>query len=236
MSIPSTELEKLRLSEDNADEENWNSESTRNVRKISDENDNPSAGDEDDREAALRAELETVRDINRVISGVLDSLQRAKGNMETVSRTIGSASTLLDTWTRILSQTEHTQRLILNPSWQGASKDIADIEREALLKQQEAERKELEEQRRKEALARKQEEEERKRTQASSTVRGARGTARATRSRISYLAQSSSHGSVRSATRGSSTASTTGSGIRRPVAGSTRTTGIARSTSRARGP
>ncbi|KAH7021037.1 DASH complex subunit Duo1-domain-containing protein [Microdochium trichocladiopsis] len=83
--------------------------------------------DKDDaRETVLRRELEGVRNINELIEGVVGTLERAKGNMATVSKTVDTASALLNTWTRILSQTEHNQRLILNPTWKGASADVAE--------------------------------------------------------------------------------------------------------------
>ncbi len=134
------------------------------------------------REAQLRAELERVQEVSRVIEGVTASLEKAKANMGTVQRTVESASTLLGTWTRILSQTEHNQRLILNPNWQGATQDLEDAENEDLRKQQDAERRVLEEQRRKEEAQRKAEEEERRRAVATPTggrgskTRGTRGT------------------------------------------------------------
>ncbi|KAK1058350.1 hypothetical protein LTR74_013468 [Friedmanniomyces endolithicus] len=126
------------------------------------------------REAQLRAELERVQEVSRVIEGVTASLEKAKANMGTVQRTVESASTLLGTWTRILNQTEHNQRLILNPNWQGATQDLDDAENEDLRKQQDAERRVLEEQRRKEEAQRKAEEEERRRAVAAPT--GGRGS------------------------------------------------------------
>ncbi|KAK1035168.1 hypothetical protein LTR33_016505 [Friedmanniomyces endolithicus] len=134
------------------------------------------------REAQLRAELERVQEVSRVIEGVTASLEKATANMGTVQRTVESASTLLGTWTRILSQTEHNQRLILNPNWQGATQDLEDAENEDLRKHQDAERRVLEEQRRKEEAQRKAEEEERRRAVATPTggrgtkTRGTRGT------------------------------------------------------------
>ena len=95
-----------------------------------------------------------------------------------MSRTVDSASTLLNTWTRILSQTEHNQRLILNPKWQGATQDITDTENEAIQKQQAAERRELEMQQRREAAAKKAEEEKKKAEAAAAGIRGSRGTNR----------------------------------------------------------
>ncbi|KAA8566961.1 hypothetical protein EYC84_010057 [Monilinia fructicola] len=125
------------------------------------------------REAALQKELEGVRNINELIEGVLGSLDLAKGNMDTVSQTVTSASTLLNTWIRILSQTEHNQRLILNPNWRGASQDVADMENEQVLKAQAAERRAAEEERRRDAARQRAEDEERQR-QAGTTTRARR--------------------------------------------------------------
>ncbi|KAJ9662263.1 hypothetical protein H2201_006194 [Coniosporium apollinis] len=137
---------------------------------------------EEAREATLRKELESVRNINKVIEDVVSSLEKAKSNMDTVHRTVTSASTLLNTWTRILSQTEHNQRLILNPNWHGASQDLADIESEAFQRQQAAEQSRIHEQMRREAAARKAEEEESRRAEAGSRpASGARGRGRGVR-------------------------------------------------------
>ncbi|KAI4208318.1 MAG: hypothetical protein LQ348_000242 [Seirophora lacunosa] len=127
--------------------------------------DHREVNDERVRDSALRKELARIRNINRVIEGAIDGLERAAGNVHTVSRTVNDASVLLNTWTRILSQTEHNQRLILDPSWGGASQDVADMEKERLTKQQEKDRQELEEAQRREARARKAEEDEQKRAE-----------------------------------------------------------------------
>ena len=130
----------------------------------------PAYEDSQAKDAALRAELASVRIVNEAIEGVIESLSKAKASMATVNTTVSSASQLLQTWTRILSQTEHNQRLILSPNWGGASKDIADAEQETYAKQREAERREAEEQERKVAAARKVEEEERRRMVNESAV------------------------------------------------------------------
>lgn len=93
---------------------------------------------------------------------------------QTVNTTVQSASSLLNTWTRILSQTEHNQRLILDPNWQGATQDLEDVENEAVMRQQAAERRAAEEQARREAAARRAEEDERRKLAAPITTRGAR--------------------------------------------------------------
>ncbi|GAB1315928.1 DASH complex subunit DUO1 [Madurella fahalii] len=151
-------------------------------------NQNPNFDTDEAREAALRKELEGVRNINEVIEGVIGTLERARGNMGTVSKTVDNASTLLNTWTRILSQTEHNQRLILNPEWKGATQDLIDIENEALQKQQEAERRAAEAERRREEARRKAEEEERKKSATSTAKPSSRGIGRGvTRGRVRGL-------------------------------------------------
>ena len=131
-----------------------------------------------------------------------------------------NASTLLNTWTRILSQTEHNQRLILNPSWQGANTDIAEAENELNARQQAAMRLEMEEQNRREAEAARKAEEEERRLEAAAIAdsRGRRGgrtpTTRSSSWRSGYRRASTSgpgatHGSYsgRGSRVGSSTAS-----------------------------
>ncbi|KAF1932606.1 uncharacterized protein M421DRAFT_53567 [Didymella exigua CBS 183.55] len=179
---------------------------------------------EEAREAALRRELESVRNVNRVIEGVVESLQKAKDNMGTVSKTVQNASTLLQTWTRILSQTEHNQRLILNPQWQGATQDMADIEEEDSHRKQAVERRAAEEQARRDAAARKAEE-ERRRAEAGPPKPAARGRGRGTRPRgTSTPTASSGYVGVggqagRGVGRSDSTRGRAGSGIGRGLRG-----------------
>ncbi|KAH9871602.1 hypothetical protein J1614_005857 [Plenodomus biglobosus] len=173
---------------------------------------------EEAREVALRRELESIRNVNKVIEGVVESLQKAKENMATVSRTVQNASTLLQTWTRILSQTEHNQRLILNPQWQGASQDLADIEEEESHRQQAVQRRAAEEQARRDAAAR-QAEEERRKAEAAPKA-GARGRGRGTRPRGASTSASGNYVGVggqagRGAIRGDTTRGRAGSGIGR---------------------
>ncbi|KAG6230437.1 hypothetical protein E4U22_000602 [Claviceps purpurea] len=140
----------------------------------------------ENRDDALRRELEGVRSVNESIEGLLDTLNRTGGNIQVVAQTVANASSLLNTWTRILSQTEHNQRLILNPGWKGLSEDLAEQEAEALEKQRAAERKAAEEERRREELRRRREEEDTARRLAPPSTRGLRGTRgmRSTRGRV----------------------------------------------------
>lgn len=149
-------------------------------------------------EASLQRELQGVRQINELIEGVISTLDCAKGNMGTVSKTVNTASTLLNTWTRILSQTEHNQRLLLNPTWKGATQDLVELENEAVQKQAAVERRAAEEERRQIEAARRREEAEQQR-EAGTTGRG-RATVtrgRTTRGRTVTRATAGTRGSSR---------------------------------------
>ena len=139
---------------------------------------------------------------------------------QTVYKTVDNASTLLNTWTRILSQTEHNQRLILNPNWNGATQDLLDIENEAIQKQQEAERRAAEAERRREEARRKAEEEERKRAAGTSASSSSRGTGRGgvTRGRVRGGLSSRGGASSTSSGYGAGTTSSSTSGSR-PASG-----------------
>lgn len=216
---------------------------------------------EEARDAALQRELDGVRQINRVIEGVIGTLEQSRGNMsvgaqehrhipfffgtwanqQTVAQTVGNASALLNTWTRLLSQTEHNQRLLLDPQWQGATQDLQALEAEALQRQQEAERRAAEAQRRRDDAKRKAEEDERRRLAApsasSSTSRGPSSRGRGLRSggrigtrgvgRTTYGTSSRGVGSRGSSTATGSGSTTTFSGLTR--SSSTSASGNARS-------
>lgn len=96
MAIPSAtqEMERLQLSDEDT-EELWNSPSQRRTRpvpqrtpasadRLANQDTKPSLDQEEARELALRNELQTVRNVNQAIEGVLESLERARGNMEVV--------------------------------------------------------------------------------------------------------------------------------------------------------
>ncbi|KAL2854383.1 DASH complex subunit Duo1-domain-containing protein [Aspergillus pseudoustus] len=237
------EMDRLQFSDEDA-EDLWDSPSKRGTKRLNHnpikqesaspvprpDRDNETLFDQQEaREAALRNELQSVRNINQVIESLLGSLDRAKGNMETVSRTVNSASILLNTWTRILSQTEHNQSVILNSDWQGASQDATDLENEEFLRQQAVERRERELQQQREAAARKAKEDERKRGTSSRGTRGlTRGRVRAGLGRtpsISYSGTSASGTKTASTVTGTKPSSTA---TRRPVSGIARGAGVAR--------
>ena len=175
--------------------------------------------------ASLRRELSSLRSMNQVITGITTSLEKAKSNMDTVSATVNNAATLLTTWTRILSQTEHNQRLILNPNWQGATQDIADVENDVVLRQQEKERREADEARRARDREAEREEEERRRMTEGPGTKGSRGKGKAvgrgtgrggTSGYVGVGGKSGARGSM----RGGSTTGRPGNGIGRGLSGS----------------
>lgn len=101
MALPSAaeEMQRLQLSDEDT-EELWNSPSQRRAQtsiqrgssrsraevtpaeKFQTRDSKSSLDQEEARELALRNELQTVRNVNQAIEGVLESLERARGNME----------------------------------------------------------------------------------------------------------------------------------------------------------
>jgi hypothetical protein len=115
-SRTAAQMERLQLTDDDDDDSQglWNSPSKRRSKTPDKragrgkgttlEHPYPRNGEtvpdpEETREAALRHELRTVRNVNQAIEGILESLTRAKGNMEVrllVVRTMQSADICLD--------------------------------------------------------------------------------------------------------------------------------------------
>jgi hypothetical protein len=119
---------------------------------------------------------------------------------------------------------------MLDPEWNGASQDIADIEAESLERQRAAERRETEQEEKKRTAARKAEEEERRKAEAvpkpakAGTSRGTSRSGSAARG-SNASTPSTSHVQIGGGTtkRGASSTRRTTSGIGRGAArGSTR--------------
>ncbi|KAL8796560.1 MAG: hypothetical protein Q9182_007363 [Xanthomendoza sp. 2 TL-2023] len=210
LDLPDDDTETLFASPSRSETKPPSKTSRANPKESAPTSRDPDHDDSDDgeaREAALRKELAGIRTINQVIEGTIDSLERAQGNMDTVSRT-----------------TEHNQRLILRSSWQGATQDMADMENESLVKQQEKEKRELEEMQRREARAKKAEEEERRKAEnaGAKPSRGTRGKGRGL-SRGGGSGQLGSQlGPTTSGRGGGSRVARTGSGIGRGNGGRSR--------------
>lgn len=108
MTLRSTaeEMERLQLSDEDT-EDLWDSPSKRGTRQTfkqrsSEEHVTPEPRPTQDnvdnvfereeaREAALHNELRSVRNINEVLEGLLDSIDRAKGNMEVCPRALSDS-------------------------------------------------------------------------------------------------------------------------------------------------
>jgi 3',5'-cyclic AMP phosphodiesterase CpdA len=120
-SSAAEQMEQLQLSDEDT-EELWNSPSQRRTKtpdqKTGKEPNPPSDRSqnrdsetlfdrEEAREAALRNELQTVKNVNQAIEGVLESLARARGNME-----VGSHGVVRNTRQGLT----HSHRQCLAPS------------------------------------------------------------------------------------------------------------------------
>lgn len=108
-SSAAEEMEHLQLSDEDT-EDLWNSPSQRRAKTVNYKPSKPSNpspdrpenqnsetlfDQEEAREAALRNELHNVRNINQVIEGVLESLDRARGNMEVCVQSIPAMASKL---------------------------------------------------------------------------------------------------------------------------------------------
>lgn len=111
MATPSAteEMERLQLSDEDT-EELWNSPSQRRTKQVNYEKPapsgerthnretNPPLDGEDARGIALRNELQTVRNVNQAIEGILESLERARGNMEVCDPKRRSSTNMTKFW------------------------------------------------------------------------------------------------------------------------------------------
>lgn len=114
----------------------------------------------EERQQTLEAELEQVRQVNDVMDGVNEAIEKSESDLDVVLNTVQNTDKLLDMWVKILSQTEHTQKLLSDPNWQGLTRDDElQAEREAALaRKEEQERLEKERRQQQEAVRRKREE------------------------------------------------------------------------------
>lgn len=128
------------------------------------------------RDVALHAQLQSVIKINSAVENIIKSLDKATTNMDILQNSVTSASSLLSTWTKILSQTEHNQRLLLDPEWPGATQDMEDMENLSIMRQQAAARKAADDQARRDEAQRRLAEEEARKSTTKSSARGRAGS------------------------------------------------------------
>ncbi|KAG9051393.1 hypothetical protein FS837_008490 [Tulasnella sp. UAMH 9824] len=139
------------------------------------------------REEELQTTLYQMRSINSVLLEYLDALSETERNNRILAQQVDNSHQLLNKYTALLGQTEHTARLLLDPQWQGAEADealAAEQARQEALEQERREREErerLERQEREAAERAAQEEREREARERASKVseRGKPGIGRA---------------------------------------------------------
>ncbi|SCZ94790.1 BZ3500_MvSof-1268-A1-R1_Chr12-1g03660 [Microbotryum saponariae] len=102
----------------------------------------------------LRAERDGLRDMNGMLGDMVNSIKGVETKLKTFSNNATTTHELLDLYSRLSSQAEHTQNLLLDPEFRGASADAA--VREA--RQAEALRIQQEEEERVQRVAREREE------------------------------------------------------------------------------
>ncbi|KAA1067069.1 hypothetical protein PGT21_007556 [Puccinia graminis f. sp. tritici] len=89
---------------------------------------------ETERNRELENERDWLRDINQLLEKSADEMDQIKGKLENVQSATETSHELLDLYSKILTQTEHTKDLISNPNWEGLT---ADMKRRAEMKQAE---------------------------------------------------------------------------------------------------
>ncbi|KAF9119549.1 hypothetical protein BGW39_000230, partial [Mortierella sp. 14UC] len=68
---------------------------------------------------SLLTELEETRRLVKTFDAIDTSMAEARDKLKTFYKTADETNTLLDMWIRVLSQTEHTQKLLQDPAWEG---------------------------------------------------------------------------------------------------------------------
>ncbi|KAF9437781.1 hypothetical protein BGZ76_011167 [Entomortierella beljakovae] len=80
-------------------------------------------------EPSIQTELDQTRRLIKVFEVIDSSMTEARDKLKTFYKTADETNTLLDMWVRVLSQTEHTQKLLQDPAWEGQTlEEIRDKE------------------------------------------------------------------------------------------------------------
>ncbi|KAI8458194.1 DASH complex subunit Duo1-domain-containing protein [Phakopsora pachyrhizi] len=91
-------------------------------RQVEESNDLPSKfkwDKEVERNLKLEREKDWLERMNGMLENVADQMDGIKDKFKNVQRATETSHSLLDLYSRILTQTEHTRELISNPDWQG---------------------------------------------------------------------------------------------------------------------
>ncbi|KAI1295318.1 hypothetical protein EDD11_007867 [Mortierella claussenii] len=68
---------------------------------------------------SIQSELEETRRLVKAFDAIDASMTETRDKLKTFYKTADETNTLLDMWIRVLSQTEHTQKLLQDPAWEG---------------------------------------------------------------------------------------------------------------------
>ncbi|GAA5955613.1 hypothetical protein JCM3765_001801 [Sporobolomyces pararoseus] len=125
------------------------------------EDENCSAEDKE-RIKQLRNEREELRGMNKVLREVVLALKTTESNMTNLQHAANTSHELLDLYSRICSQAEHTKDLILDPDWRGLDADEQFLLEKQQAYEQEQERIRLEQEREQERILQEEREREEK--------------------------------------------------------------------------
>lgn len=111
----------------------------------------------------LENERDWLRQINRLLESSADEMDKVKLKLVNVQTAIETSHELLDLYSKILTQTEHTRELISNPDWAGLTEDTrrrVELRRQEKIRLAQQREKEREEELMRERKRREQEAEE----------------------------------------------------------------------------
>ncbi|KAF9116459.1 hypothetical protein BGX27_002491 [Mortierella sp. AM989] len=74
---------------------------------------------------SIHSELEQTKRLVNVFDTIDLNMTEARDKLKAFYKTADETNTLLDMWIRVLSQTEHTQKLLQDPAWEGQSMEEA---------------------------------------------------------------------------------------------------------------
>ncbi|WWD22005.1 hypothetical protein CI109_106493 [Kwoniella shandongensis] len=133
----------------------------------------------EERDGKLRESLYELRKMNEVFESFLGALEGVRGHNQRLAERVQQTSALLDEYTAIMGQAEHTQRLIMNPKWTGSVDDATALLAEEQARQAAEQAALIEAERKAEAARLAEEEKERReRERASEAPSSGRGRGR----------------------------------------------------------
>ncbi|KAJ2159507.1 hypothetical protein GGF46_002963 [Coemansia sp. RSA 552] len=130
-------------------------------------------GGASDNEETADGELEELRRVRRALGKMNQGIENVQDQMKYFNSNLGQTTQLLDIWVRILSQTAHNQRFVLDEEWQGGRMDRAKLEdlvQRDIQRQAEAERQAQEQEARREREQAEARERERQRAEHATAM------------------------------------------------------------------